>query len=384
MIEKNKDHTKKVIDSNFNMKTPGGIIDSSETNVEKAFAKQKIYFLSEWFFDESIHDFTNFTKKPLEFPLKIPTQYSFPDSDRELRKKAIEFHVSEGLEEGTFKIMETEGSTPMISSLLLFAKKEGFNKIYGITPLYFTIYKICDCLGLEVEECNLDLTYDRCEGLNLPNKKSFLIITDPIWVIGRHHCLDVFKKLKLWQEKTGSIIFVDGSFSYMDWDKEDKKEPSTILNPEKTFRLVCPTKTLGLNGLRYSYLICPNEFSREMNEITCANIGASCFFSNSLRKRMFEEMIKKRTNPIGDFCSKRFGKIEKKLKKHKIPYIKPNCGFFFYADIEDFFKKKGIDKKYFWLNNLAVDIFNKKYEGYAKISLISKKTTFNELLKDLS
>jgi len=372
---------KEVYERNFQ---PCEDIDEFTYEIDKEVDTSKRVFLSEWFFDEKIHKYTGLKYKHLRFKPKIPTQYSFPDTNQRLNNAIKKFHIKEGLPEDSFVVFNSEGSTPMITSIILFASQLRLKKIYSVFPLYFNLFKLCDAVNIDIVHCNSDLTCEGKEELSLPNKRSFLIITDPIWVIGRHHPIEIFKQLREWQDKTGSIIFVDGSFSYMDWYTSKKIEPSRILNPYLTFRLICPTKALCLHGLRFSYLLCPAKFSREIARISCSNIGSGCYFSHAQREKIFNEMIKDKPNPVGVFSSERFNLIKEKLEKNNIEYITPECGFFFYANIDSYIKKKGLNKKYLWLDNIALDIPNKKYKGYAKINLISRERTFKEFLKDLS
>ena len=191
------------------------------------------------------------------------------------------------------------------------------------------------------------------------------------------------KKLKKWQEKTGSLIFVDGSFAYTDWYTKEHKEPSSILDPELTFRLICPTKTLALNGLRFSYLICPEEHIRELSRITSSTIGSSSHYSFVLRPMMFEKMVANKTNPVGEFSKERFWELKELFKENKIDYFKPDCGFFMFANIKNFLERNDLFSKYMWIPNKGLDIFDKKLSGYAKLNLIMRGDSFNQLKSDL-
>ncbi len=111
-------------------------IDEGTYEVDKFYDSSGIVFLSEWFFDEKVHKYTGINKQFFDFPFEIPTQYYFPDSYQKLNKQIENFHkekeefYSEGLE-----ILISEGSTPMISSLVIFAKANNFDKIYSVSPL---------------------------------------------------------------------------------------------------------------------------------------------------------------------------------------------------------------------------------------------------------
>jgi len=383
--KENSKYRKEVYENNFEMELPCDlIIKESDHSLDKYFDRVEVNFLSEWFFDEKIHEYTNLKNNPFKVDSTIPTQYTFPDSNRKLNSTIEEFHVREGLPRGSFVVFISEGSTPMITAIILFAKQLGFKKICSIAPLYFTIHKVCDVLNMDILPCNEDLTYYNGSKISLPKKKSFLFITDPVWSIGRHHANSIFQQITEWQNKTKSIIFVDASFSYMDWGTTTKKEPSIVFDPHLTMRLICPTKTLCVHGLRFSYLLCPKEFSKEVARISISNTGSSCYFGHLQRERLFSKMSKEEQNPVGLFASKRFAILKEKFIDNNIEYIEPNCGFFMYANLDKILKEKGVRNKYYWLTNKALDIMNPKYKNWAKINLIMREKTINSLIQDLS
>jgi hypothetical protein len=55
-----------------------------------------------------------------------------------------------------------------------------------------------------------------------------------------------------------------------------------------------------------------------------------------------------------------------------------------FADLENFFRKKGLLDKYMWIPNSGLDIFDKKYSGYIKVNLIMREKSFTKLKEDLS
>ena len=380
----NKEYREWVFESNFEMDVSGGQIDEFDYSVDEYFDKNKINFLSEWFFDKKTHQYTGFDKKPFEVKPNIPLQYVFPDTNRKLNASIEEFHIKEGLPKDSFTVFISEGSTSMIAAMVLFAKKKSFKKIYSIFPLYFTIHKMCDAIDMDILLCNNDFACFENTKLNLPEQKSFLFITDPIWSIGRHYSDEIFDQLAKWQKKTSSIIFIDGSFSYMDWNTSIKKEPSVVLDSNLTLRLVCPTKALCLHGLRFSYLLCPIEFSKEVARISIANTGSSCYFGYLQRERLFNKMIEKKPNPVGLFASKRYQALKDKFLENNIEHIIPDCGFFMFANLDKVLRKKKVRHKYYWLNNAAIDVLNPKYKGYAKINLIARDKIIKSLIRDLS
>jgi len=386
----NKQYRQKVYESNFNQSLQGVLIDEFTPFVDKCVDESSINFLSEWFFDEQIIQYNPFFYRSLSAVLNeenLPIQYVFPDTNTALNENIKRFHCLEsGNSHDSFDVFISEGSTPLISSIVLLIKEMGFSNIYSISPLYFTIHKICDLLGIEIAVINQELTYSRNipnQELFLPHQKTVLFITDPIWSIGRHHSKKLFEYLLEWQQQTHSLIFVDGSFSYMDWYTQEKQEPACILDPNLTIRLVCPTKALCLHGIRFSYLLCPKSLAREVARITIANNGSSCFFSHLTRQLLFQEMISSKISHTGLFARNRFEILKEKLDKNGIEYIVPKCGFFMYVDLDTFLVKNKLRQYYAWLPKEALDIMFPRYNGYAKLNLIGRHNTFFSLIKDL-
>jgi histidinol-phosphate/aromatic aminotransferase/cobyric acid decarboxylase-like protein len=71
----------------------------------------------------------------------------------------------------------------------------------------------------------------------------------------------VIRVIREWQDRTESLVVVDGTFQYLGWAY--RAEQSAQLNPDLTVRLVCPTKALSLNAFRFSYLIVPRHLYAE-------------------------------------------------------------------------------------------------------------------------
>jgi aspartate/methionine/tyrosine aminotransferase len=76
-----------------------------------------------------------------------------------------------------------------------------------------------------------------------------------------------------WQERTKSNVLVDGTFQYLKWN-DVVRENSSLLNKEYTFRIVCPTKSLVIHGVRFSYMLLPAG-KREDIDYSCENISGS-------------------------------------------------------------------------------------------------------------
>ncbi|MBL4692766.1 MAG: hypothetical protein JKY92_05500 [Magnetovibrio sp.] len=131
-------------------------------------------------------------------------------------------------------------------------------EIFYLPPLYYNFYYFGDLLGFRLRPVAKVHPFENDFELSLPNKKTVLIVCDPVWYAGTVVPEWVYEHLKVWQEKTGSTIFIDGSFQYMRWD-ETIAEPASKLDPNLTYRLICPTKALAIHGFRFSYMLVPEQ-----------------------------------------------------------------------------------------------------------------------------
>ncbi len=342
----------------------------------------KTTFLSDYYIDPRINKYDNLDKNFFKLKNETARQYFFTDS-KELITLIKNFHISKGLPKGSFEIFESDGSTPMITTMILFARELGFKKIYSISPVYFNIHRICNSIGTEIVPCNNNLTHEEKYVLNLPRKKSFLFLTDPIWIIGRHHSKYLFIKLKEWQKKTKSLIFLDSSFDYTDWSNINKSNLTNMLDHNYTFRLYCPTKSTGLHGVRFAYLICPKKYYPNLNTLTFSTLGSTNYLCTGLKKRIFKKMVNSKISPMAAFAEERFNRLKKILEEKKIDFIHPECGVYLFAKIAPFFKNNKRLKDYSWLNQIGMDVPFEEYRGYSKINLVMRNSKFNKLLEDI-
>jgi aspartate/methionine/tyrosine aminotransferase len=167
--------------------------------------------------------------------------------------------------------------------------------------------------------------------MHLPDKKSVLVVCDPIWYSGTILPEEVVDELCLWQKKTGSIVFVDGSFQYMRWGGIHR-ELTSKLDYELTFRLICPTKALAIHGFRFSYLIMPQNYRDAIRYIFANTHGPTTAHNLRFAKCAMSLL----TN--GDSNRQLLRYIEKTYHKlvdmgYITTNIEPNSGYFMFAKL---------------------------------------------------
>jgi aspartate/methionine/tyrosine aminotransferase len=202
--------------------------------------------------------------------------YKFLSDDSLLTSSIQAFHRRmDDREYEASEIFSGPGASSTIAAFMIMLANRGIKSIYYIAPLYYTFYYLADLLNIKLIPAQSDLLTEETVSLKLPKKRTWLLMSDPIWMTGVSLKQRHLERILAWQRETGSHVFIDGTFQYLGWGKTEKREHSSMLEKSLTFRLVCPTKTLALHGVRFAYLLLPSE-SREDIRYAASNIsGAS-------------------------------------------------------------------------------------------------------------
>jgi aspartate/methionine/tyrosine aminotransferase len=123
--------------------------------------------------------------------------------------------------------------------------------------------------------------------LRLPDRRTCLWITDPLWFAGVPLCGAVLADVGEWQRRTDSVVVVDGTFAYMEWEGPCPAGVAS-LDPDLTYRLVCPTKALALHGFRFAYAIAPRRDATEFMEFHGRMHGATSLVDRIFAHRAVE------------------------------------------------------------------------------------------------
>ena len=289
-------------------------------------------------------------------------KYAYSEYDDDIIERILSFHkIVDGVDvEHAFP--SSCGSTSLIFSFCAHIAKQGIKEIYYIPPIYFSMHYALKMFGIKARPISGSHIYEENFAINLPNKTTVLVFVDPLWFSGRHVPVKIVDDIAIWQQKTGSIIFVDGSFQYMPWNGH-RNESTSKLDPSKTMRMICPTKILAIHGYRMSYALLPHINKQDFFH-TFTNIYASSASSNIefAREAMNEMISGEITKKIVNLSISRYNRL---INTKRIDSsIVPDCGYFTFSKIlhplpsgyklmtQEFFEQK-------------------RYPGYAKLNLIS-------------
>lgn len=194
-----------------------------------------------------------------------PSAYLYADAFPEIEQHFADFHQVADKTRPE-KIIFGSGSTQLLYLIITWMRSQGIDEVFYLAPMYHTVHWSLKAQGIRSRPINGRHPFEPDFSFNLPDKKTILVVTDPIWYSGISIRQDVMKEIARWQSMTGSLVIVDGSFQYMEWERP-AKDAAPSLDPSLTMRIVCPTKQLVLHGYRVGYALVPARHYREMSTL---------------------------------------------------------------------------------------------------------------------
>jgi histidinol-phosphate/aromatic aminotransferase/cobyric acid decarboxylase-like protein len=143
-------------------------------------------------------------------------QYLYLDGDAGLKDGLQRFHKSV---DGTTpdSLFCGAGATPILFTFCAWLRHHDIREIYYIPPLYFSLHFALKLFDIRARAISGRHAFETGFSYNLPTETTALLFADPIWYAGIPLPLDLIESLVDWQSRTGSIVFVDGSFQYAKW-----------------------------------------------------------------------------------------------------------------------------------------------------------------------
>lgn len=185
------------------------------------------------------------------------TSYQSYTSDEPLRESLRAMHRRfDGHDPGPAAFLPGDGSTGLIATVFTWLFRERQRRVHYVPTMHDTFYYFFELFGMDVRRAAGRHPFEPGFALDLPDERTVLFVSDPTWYVGQALTGERVDEIREWQARTGSLVFVDGTWQYLQWG-ESRRERTASLDPELTIRLVGPTKFLALNGHRFSYLITP-------------------------------------------------------------------------------------------------------------------------------
>ncbi|MFB6893202.1 aminotransferase class I/II-fold pyridoxal phosphate-dependent enzyme [Kitasatospora sp. NPDC056327] len=195
------------------------------------------------------------------------TRYSALDEDTALRAKIARLHEGYDAEPcSPGRVVPAGGASSLLGTFCTWLRLTGRTRIHYLPPVYYKFAYFFRRFGIEPVRLSEAHAHQPGFDLRLPDEKTVLLLTDPVWYAGRRVPALVLKQLAEWQHATGSLVFVDGTFQYMRWDG-GRREDSAALPADLTLRMVCPTKYLSIHGYRCAHLLVPEALREPFAEL---------------------------------------------------------------------------------------------------------------------
>ena len=292
--------------------------------------EQRSAFLSDW---NGTHPFfEQFLGSELRrfAPGATAGEYIFLDERSAVTEAIRSFHKNaESLELQPANILAGSGSSLLLNAFVWWLAKSNHRKVYYIPPLYHSLHYFLSLLNITPIPVSNTHAFDSSFELSLPDRPSVLLLCDPVWFAGKHVPLELIKIIAAWQQRTGSLIMVDGSFQYLNWD-DTRSEQTSCLDVERTFRLVCPTKALAIHAYRFAYLLHPASFHDDLTFLYESVSGGFDVGDLIFGLRALEVLSSSPGNrPLAAFLRNTFqALVRQKVLKTS---IEPDCGYFVFA-----------------------------------------------------
>ena len=295
-------------------------------------------------------------------------RYSFAQSQGELVEAVRSFHRhADGIDYSPDEILLSAGSSPLLQSLIIFLRQNAIRSLYYFRPIYHTFYFFADLLDVYLLPVCDHLLLDTEVSLRLPAGQHVLLFSDPIWIAGRAVADSAVDEVRRWQERTGSTVIVDGTFQYLKWDWPAKREGSTQLLRDQTIRLICPTKSLALHGIRFAYLLGPARFLKGLRWVCDNATGSASAFDLYVAVRLMDVL----SSPDGNrhllaHIHARYAELRANNFIVRTAH-EPDCGYYVFGQVSRAERTDFVmGGNYFELNG---------YEDFVRINLLSPDIT---------
>jgi aspartate/methionine/tyrosine aminotransferase len=292
------------------------------------------------------------------------TKYAYLETNEEIAEAVLALHRRLDGYDPEAAFCAASGGTAILFSFAYWLARLDVKEVYYVPPIYFTLLNGLRQFGVRARAISHYHPFEQEFALTLPSKHTVLVIADPTWYAGLPVPKNIIKGLADWQARTGSTIFVDGSFQYMRWD-EQVSEPTAMLDPSKTIRLVSPTKSLVIHGYRFAYALLPKaikpKFSTSYTNICGPASADSIAFAHEAVAAMSDRKLITK-------LIRRASKRHRDLRKRGIiaSPLQPRAGYFVFEKLnipvaDDRLKMTG---EYFG---------QPRFGGHARINLLSSR-----------
>jgi len=256
--------------------------------------------------------------------------YIYLDERPAVMQAVLNFHQKhESPDLGPTNVLAGAGSSSLLAAFILWLVRQGVRRVHYLPPIYHTLHYFFKLLNIDAIPVSDKHAFEIGFEMTLPKDTSILLFSDPIWYAGKQVPAETVAAIALWQERTGSLVFVDGSFQYLSWN-DKSYEHTASLSKELTFRMICPTKALAVHSFRFSYLLHPSPFHDDLTFLYESMVGSVAGGNLAFAKRALQVLSSERSNrPLAKFLGDTFEQLN--ARGFLRTEITPDCGYYVFA-----------------------------------------------------
>jgi hypothetical protein len=318
-------------------------------------------FLSGW---QTVHPYAD-SYLPRDGKRAVPVQrYAFLSDSEQIQHAIRKFHLDkDGVDYPKERLYISSGSSPLLMAYFLRLREKGIDEAFFVPPLYYTCFYFANSLGIRLRPAGRSPLHDPESRLELPERRTVLLFSDPVWIFGTRVHKDVIQAVQQWQLRTGSEVLVDGTFQYTPWGDDRTGEETAHLEDELTYRIVCPTKSTAVHGSRFAYMLLPPG-QREFIRYPATNLtGANGTEAEADAVRLMEVLNARTGN--GDLCA-HIRCVHERLVGNGViveEAARPTVSYYTFARVNVFLSAGALlmDQRYFGLSG---------YPGFVRVNLL--------------
>jgi aspartate/methionine/tyrosine aminotransferase len=325
---------------------------------ERLVAIRHGIFVSDW---NGTHPLTSRFLGSLGTSRRAPGQYATFDEDSLLTQKIVSFHNARDITQiSRNMVVAGQGASSLITALGLWLREMHTEEVFYIPPIYFTFGYILELLQIRARPVSGFVPFASRFSLNLPPRRTTLILSDPVWFAGYGLPNQVIAEIRSWQKRTGSLVIVDGAFQYLAWSV--REENTSGLASDRTVRLICPTKALALHGYRFAYLLVPSRNRKAINHAYENCNGSASIDNLAFSHRAMDVLSSPRSNTqLIDLIKRRYGRASGAEAFSDI--VSPDSGYFIFGKL----KRSRRD-----LVSMGPEYFQVRgYNGFIRVNLLN-------------
>jgi len=286
--------------------------------------------------------------------------YAYLEDDPNLSQQIISLHAEL---DGVLpqEVYSGAGANSLLFAYAAMLRQANIPEVYYLPPLYFVLQYALRLFRIRARPVAALHAFESGFSMNLPAKRSHLLLTDPVWYAGISVPEAIIESIRVWQRATGSTVFVDGSFQYMPWDHHIG-ESTANLDSNLTFRVVSPTKSLAIHGYRFAYVLLPQAEARSFANAHSTIYGSTNADTLSFARHAIDAV---RARTMTDKLTALAQARHQKLRELRFTEssLQPDRGYFIFERVLDHTLQKDLMDGSFFDQT--------RFPQYARLNLLS-------------